>query len=153
MADDPVGARSRLAAGALIRDPEGRVLLVRPTYKPGWEIPGGLVEPGESPAAACTRELEEELGICRTPGALLVVDWAPRADVGDLVLFVFDGGTMTPEEATALTPDGVEISEARFHDAADVPALVPDRLARRLAVALAAAQDGRGVYAEHGIAP
>lgn len=34
-------ARKRVAADVLIRDASGRVLLVNPTYKPGWDLPGG----------------------------------------------------------------------------------------------------------------
>jgi hypothetical protein len=45
-------ARPRAASGALYFDGEGRVMLVKPTYKPLWEIPGGYVQPGESPKAA-----------------------------------------------------------------------------------------------------
>ena len=56
-------ATPRVAAGALFLDAEGRVLLVHPTYKDTWDIPGGYVERGESPAAACRREVLEELGI------------------------------------------------------------------------------------------
>jgi hypothetical protein len=37
-------ARKRIAAGALFRDEDGRVLLVDPTYKPTWDLPGGAVE-------------------------------------------------------------------------------------------------------------
>ena len=58
-------ATPRVAAGALFFDDQGRVLLVHPTYKDTWDIPGGYVERGESPAAACRRELKEELGIDR----------------------------------------------------------------------------------------
>jgi ADP-ribose pyrophosphatase YjhB (NUDIX family) len=53
----------RMGSGALIRDPEGRVLLVEPTYKATWEVPGGVVESDESPRGACARELREELGL------------------------------------------------------------------------------------------
>ena len=60
---------------AVLRDEAGRVLLTR--RPPGrhmaglWEFPGGKVEAGESPRAALTRELREELGIEVTPGRLL----------------------------------------------------------------------------------
>jgi len=48
-----------VAAGALFRDAGGRVLLVKPHYKAGWDIPGGMVEPGETPSEACAREVTE----------------------------------------------------------------------------------------------
>jgi 8-oxo-dGTP pyrophosphatase MutT (NUDIX family) len=70
-------ARKRMAAGALFRDEDGRVLLVNPTYKPTWDLPGGAVEKEESPHAACRREVAEELGLDRVPGRVLVVDWVP----------------------------------------------------------------------------
>ncbi|MGW2080623.1 NUDIX domain-containing protein [Streptomyces sp. NPDC001939] len=69
-------AHPRMAAGALFFDAEGRVLMVEPTYKDYWEIPGGYVETGESPLQAAVREVEEGLGItpplppaCRRLGA------------------------------------------------------------------------------------
>ena len=42
-----------LSAGALLFDDTGRFMIVDPTYKVGWEIPGGIVEAGESPRQAC----------------------------------------------------------------------------------------------------
>ena len=61
-------ARKRMAVGALFHDENGRVLLVDPTYKPTWDLPGGAVEKEESPYAACRREVAEELGLDRPPG-------------------------------------------------------------------------------------
>ena len=43
--------RRRLAAGALITDPDGSVLVAKPNYKDGWTLPGGTVEAGEAPGA------------------------------------------------------------------------------------------------------
>jgi 8-oxo-dGTP diphosphatase len=139
-------ATPRVAAGALIRDAAGRILLVKPTYKEGWDIPGGYVEPGESPAQACARELTEEIGIRRTPGPLLLVDWAPHPDEGDKLLFLFDGGTL--EHAGEAIPDQDEISEARFYELAELAGLMPERLSRRIMTALNGT-DG-DTYAENG---
>ncbi|GAB6898082.1 NUDIX domain-containing protein [Kineosporia succinea] len=146
----PPVARPVTGAGALITDGGTRLLLVKPTYKDGWEVPGGFVEPDESPAAACARELREEIGLDRPTGRLLVVDWAPAPPHGDKLLFVFDGGVLRPAEADALVVDGNEISEARFVELADLPGLVVDRLARRLEVAWRAQEAGLSLYAEHG---
>ncbi|TDC22670.1 NUDIX domain-containing protein, partial [Kribbella albertanoniae] len=66
--------RKRLAAAVLIRDAANRVLLLEPTYKLNWELPGGIVEADESPWAAASREVVEELGLELPLGRLLVVD-------------------------------------------------------------------------------
>ncbi|WP_433431373.1 NUDIX domain-containing protein [Nonomuraea sp. CA-141351] len=54
-------AQARAAAGALLFNDSGHVLLVRPTYKSYMDIPGGYVEPVETPYEACVREVREEL--------------------------------------------------------------------------------------------
>ena len=41
--------RTRIGAGIVIVDLSDRILLVQPVYKTTWEIPGGIVEAGESP--------------------------------------------------------------------------------------------------------
>jgi 8-oxo-dGTP pyrophosphatase MutT (NUDIX family) len=52
-----------LGVKALVLDQEGRVLLVKHTYQPGWHLPGGRVEKGESALAGAQRELREETGL------------------------------------------------------------------------------------------
>lgn len=58
--------RLRPAASAVVVDDSGRVLLLkRHRFVPdvvGWEVPGGVIDPGETGAMAAVRETEEETG-------------------------------------------------------------------------------------------
>jgi ADP-ribose pyrophosphatase YjhB (NUDIX family) len=133
----------RAAAAALIRDPDGRFLLVEPIYKPTWLLPGGIVEDNEDPRAGCARELSEELGLELTPGPLLVVDWMPRHGIwGDSLQFIFDGGVVTPEQAAGFRLQPSELRSAEFVTLERAAELTPPSLTRRLGVALAAAELG-----------
>jgi 8-oxo-dGTP pyrophosphatase MutT (NUDIX family) len=142
---DGAPATPRVAAGALFGDDRGRILLVHPTYKDSWEIPGGYVERGESPAAACRREVHEELGLDRPPLGLITVDWAPNDRDGDKLLFLFDCGALGPTGAIRLPPD--ELDGWEWVELQRLDGYVVDRLARRLRAALAPSPSG---YLEHG---
>jgi 8-oxo-dGTP diphosphatase len=143
-------ALARSASGVLFFDETGRVLLVRPTYKPGWDIPGGYLHPGETPSEAAAREVSEELGIKPPIGRLLVADWAPHPDEGDKILFVFDGGQLAPEYLAQIQLEAAEIAEYAFHDAELIGQLLIPRLARRLLVAITGRALARTVYLERG---
>lgn len=146
-----VVAQPRTAAGVLLFDDDGRVLLVDPTYKSGWEIPGGYVRPGETPSEGAARELKEELGLGCPIGRLLVVDWAPHPSEGDKLLFVFDGGVMAEADRERIAPDGVEIGAYAFHGEEQIDGVLVPRLARRLHAAFAARRDDMTLYLEHGV--
>ncbi|WP_435590572.1 NUDIX domain-containing protein [Nocardia sp. bgisy118] len=141
-------ARPRLAAGALFARGE-RILLVHKIYGNGWDLPGGLVEDGESPAAACRREVREELGIDRTPGRLLVHDWAPYPGEGDKILYVFDGGELGADEK-AIELQAEELDDWRWVGLDTLDDYVVPRLARRVRHAHIAKCAGRTRYLEHG---
>ncbi|MEV6596890.1 NUDIX hydrolase [Actinoplanes sp. NPDC051346] len=70
--------RKRMGAAVLLSDDRGRVLLVEPTYKDHWEIPGGAVEADESPYAAAMREVDERLSNLLTRRIMAAVQ--ARAD-------------------------------------------------------------------------
>jgi 8-oxo-dGTP diphosphatase len=144
-------ATPRVAAGALFLDPAGRVLLVRPIYKATWDIPGGYVEQGESPAAACRREVAEELGLDRQPRRLLAVDWAPHEGEGDKLLFLFDCGDLAGDEhSIELDPD--ELDAWRWVDVEELGNFLIPRLARRIR-ATVEDSGSSAAYLEHGEVP
>ncbi len=146
-------ATPRVAAGALFFDNAGRVLLVKPTYKNGWDIPGGYVEPGESPRAACIREVYEELGLMINAETLLVVDWAPAENEGDKMLFVFDAGILSDQNYSEIQFIDGELADSIFVTPADLEQYLSGRLHRRLRTAIEAKQRNATAYAEHGNIP
>jgi ADP-ribose pyrophosphatase YjhB (NUDIX family) len=146
-------ASPRVAAGALFVDDQGRILMLRPTYKPYWDIPGGYVEKGESPLAACVREVREELGLEVAVGPLLAVDWAPNSDEGDKMLFIFDGGSLRPDELAAIEFADGEIGEWSFATDSELDGMTIPRLARRLRQAASARKDMKTVYLQDGATP
>ena len=141
----------KVGAGAVFRDPSGRVLLVDCVYKSPWELPGGTVEEGESPRSACLRELAEELGWTGELGRLLVVDWLPDlGGRGDRVLFLFDGGVVDEGFAARAVLPHDELREARFVDVENLGDHLGPGMVRRVREALAHAAAGTTGYLEFG---
>lgn len=83
----------RLIAQGLIRNNANEILLCELTYKQEWDLPGGVVDPHESPAHALTREIREELQVEMVPASLVAVNWLPAwRGWDDAMLCVFDLG-------------------------------------------------------------
>lgn len=123
----PEPTAATVAAGVLLFDEQDRVLLVDPTYKPGWEFPGGVVEEGEAPAQAGIREVAEEIGLRldRLP-TLLLVDWEPPSPPGYGGLrFLFDGGLLRSEDAGRLLLPGSELRGWRFVTEQEAAGMLP----------------------------
>ncbi|MFB7470097.1 NUDIX domain-containing protein [Kitasatospora sp. NPDC056184] len=144
-------ARKRVAADVIVRDPAGRVLVVNPDYKPGWDLPGGMAEANEAPEAAARRELREELGLEIVTRALLVVEWVPpHGPWDDQLAFILDGGEITTDQANALRPHDAELTEAAMLAPAEARHLLRTRLLPRYDAALAALKDGQPRYLNDG---
>lgn len=141
--------RKRMGAGVLVQDVEGRVLVVEPTYKDTWEIPGGAVEADESPRATCAREVEEELGLSRPVGRLLCLEWqGPEQGSTESLMLVYDGGVLADPASIRLPPD--ELASFRFVHPDELDGLMVARLARRVRAALEARATGTVAELEDG---
>jgi 8-oxo-dGTP pyrophosphatase MutT (NUDIX family) len=106
-----------LGVRGLVRDGEARVLLIRHSYAPGWQLPGGGVERGETVEVALARELVEEAGIELTarPRLFGIYSNAERFAGDHVLLFVVESFRQRHWQPTR------EILEARFFDPHDVP--------------------------------
>ncbi|MFF4104417.1 NUDIX domain-containing protein [Streptomyces sp. NPDC001903] len=136
------------SAAAIVRDEQGRVLIVNPVYKERWNLPGGHIEEGELPAAAARREVREEIGLDVEIGDLLVTAWVTRAE-GSHVFYVFDGPELSPEQRQAITLQESEIGEIRFCMPEDIsPSMIPPFALAIWRKALAAREDERASYLE-----
>ncbi|EDY60643.1 MULTISPECIES: NUDIX domain-containing protein [Streptomyces] len=149
----PEPTAETVAAGVLLFDEQDRVLLVDPTYKAGWEFPGGVVERGEAPARAGMREVAEETGIrLDDVPRLLVVDWEPPAPPGYGGLrLLFDGGRLDSTRAQAVLLPGPELRGWCFASEEEAAELLPPVRYERLRWALRARERGAALYLEAGI--
>ncbi|MBK6886879.1 MAG: NUDIX hydrolase [Tetrasphaera sp.] len=92
----------RVIAQGRLRNEDDDILLCELTYKREWDLPGGVVDPHESPATCVEREIHEELGLDVRAGRLLAVNWLPPwRGWDDAVLFLFDLGRIS---SAALDP-------------------------------------------------
>lgn len=120
-----------LGVRVAVFDERGHVLLVRHRYMPGWYLPGGAVDPGESAPEAALRELSEEAGLAGRGDPLLVGLYRNLREGGrdHVALYRIDG---FERQAHALAPNR-EIAEARFFSPASLPEGTTPATLRRLA--------------------
>jgi ADP-ribose pyrophosphatase YjhB (NUDIX family) len=143
--------RKRAISQMLVRDHDGRVLLCRLTYKQDWDLPGGVVEVGESPQLAVSREVEEELALQIPAGRLLLTDWLPPwSGWDDALCLVFDGGSHDAAVLDEMVRQEREIRDAAFCTVEEVRARCADFTARRVEAALANLAGGAPAYTESG---
>ena len=144
--------RKRAISQLLVRDPDDRVLLCQLTYKQDWDLPGGVVEVGESPQRAAGREVEEELGLALPPGRLLITDWLPPwGGWDDALCLVFDGGCHDASMLDRVVRQPREIRSVEFCAAeAGRASAAPTSPRAGLAAAVAALDSTAPTYVESG---
>src|SRR6266566_5207563 len=94
--------------GAVIKDRDGRLLLIKRGHEPGaglWSLPGGRIEPGETDTQALVREMLEETGLTVEPRRL--IGRVQRPGLNDAVIDIRDyaatviGGMLRPGDDAA----------------------------------------------------
>jgi 8-oxo-dGTP diphosphatase len=151
MPDDAL-PRVPASAGALLHDGEGRILILKPTYKSGWTVPGGQMEAdGESPWDACRREVAEETGLVVGAGRLVCVDFLPlRAGRAGGLRFLFDCGVVPAADRARVVLQEEEIEAHRWVGPDEALGMLSGPVGRRVGQGLVAGptcylEDGRPV--------
>ncbi|WP_405614352.1 NUDIX domain-containing protein [Streptomyces sp. NBC_01511] len=140
--------RRRIGAVVLVRNTEGDVLLVQPTYRKGWQLPGGGAHQGEKVHMTASRELSEETGLTRSITHFVALDHVPaNEESGSPEGFniVCDGGTLTAAEAAnaAVPKDAAnELSALRWVPLGELGTHTKPYQERRIRQAVAASEHG-----------
>lgn len=102
----------------VLRRADGRILLVQQSYRPGWFLPGGLLQHGESLEAAGRRELREEI---RLDAADLVVSRTATPVAHHRWVTWYGFVEVDDERADAITPNGAEVVAVRWCSVDELP--------------------------------
>jgi ADP-ribose pyrophosphatase YjhB (NUDIX family) len=107
-----------VGATCLIERADGRVLLIRQSYRNHWGLPGGLLQRREHPAAAARREIREEVGLDITlvSEPAVVIDAVPRR-----IDIVYRARPTRDSDADTARPTSVEIVEAGWFSPTELP--------------------------------
>jgi len=116
--------KKMIGVKVVVKSSDGKVLVVKPTYKPTWQLPGGVVEAGESPKAAAKRELQEETGILCDKAELKLVDLVFRADQ-DVLLLLYEL-TPTQDSEQKIAVQDAELETYEWIAPQDVPSRLPE---------------------------
>jgi 8-oxo-dGTP pyrophosphatase MutT (NUDIX family)/GNAT superfamily N-acetyltransferase len=129
--------RKRVITQGILRNERGEFLLCELTYKPEWDLPGGVVEPGESPATGLVREIREELGLDLEPTGLAAINWLPPwSGWDDACTMVFELGRLPASATDRMRLEPTEIRDVHWCDLAQVAergTIATNRLLRFLA--------------------
>lgn len=139
--------RKRNAVGLLIFK-EDKILVVKPTYKSTYLVPGGIVETLESLADAANRECSEEIGVKPELLRLLVVDYkSGNQNIGDAIHFLFSSKLQSND---LIKIDNKEIESFLWVSPEDAYQMLEPQLAKRVAAGLEAIKRNHTVYCENG---
>ncbi|WP_280481092.1 NUDIX hydrolase [Nocardia cyriacigeorgica] len=145
--------RKLISADVLLFDQYGRILLVDPNYKPGWDLPGGNVMANEPPDVAALREVREELGLDLSADQLnlLCVDWvSPHGKWDDWLKFIFGGPQLTDAQIASLHLTDDELAAFEFCSTDYGQQRLSAALWSRVGAALHARRTGKAVYLHDG---
>ncbi len=139
-----------MGSGALFFNKKNELLIVKPSYKDHWSIPGGVIDANESPREACVREIKEEIGLSISEPRFLSVAYYRNAgtEKGEGLQFMFYGGILDDDMVAHIILQKEELSAYKFVSIDDALQLLGKGLAVRLPFCINAINQEKPVYLE-----
>ena len=142
-------SRKTVGSGAVFLDEKQRILIVKPNYKEGWNLPGGRVENDESPTEACAKEVFEEIGLKKSIQQLACVQYMKKAAMNhDHIRLAFFGGILSESEIRSIKLQQEELTEFKFAALSEMKGYVDQHLLSLIESAIAAQRENKVIYIE-----
>lgn len=138
-----------VGAGALIFDPDGRMLLIKNRLRNSWEYPAGGAEGNESPYRTCHREVCEEVGLELDHYRLVGIDFWRKLTPNGNIMFTF-ATEVTLDQASGVKTQAFEVSAYRWVSRTDALNLITPDLKSRLVELFIAYDNDKPVYLHAG---
>lgn len=137
--------KKRLSAGVLFLNSKKEILLVKPVYREGWLLPGGVIDEDESPRQCAEREVKEELGLSIMFNSLLIVDYLHKVSTTqtESIHFLFKGHVLLDEQVSKLKVTDSELKDLAFFNLESVESNIVSTSKNRLAYALHHSEMGK----------
>ena len=141
--------KKRMGVGVLFLNEKNEILIIKPSYKDHWSVPGGVVDKNESPRRACIREVKEELGLDIGSLEFLCVDYVSTIpEKSENLQFIFFGGKLGSSQIAAIKLPPDEIAEHKFVSIDEALPLLSEKLSKRVSQCLTTPKRKTGLYLE-----
>jgi 8-oxo-dGTP diphosphatase len=127
--------KKRVAVGVLLFNDKHEILILKPSYKEDWTIPGGVVNEYESPIEAALRETKEEIDLDIKLEQCLIIDYVKypiENEQSESLQIIFLGKQMSAEQFATMKIDNNEIIEAKFVVLSEAYRLLGTKLSKRV---------------------
>jgi 8-oxo-dGTP diphosphatase len=141
--------RKNAGSSVLIFNSKNELLLVKPSYKEGWLLPGGAINEKESPTEACFREVYEELRLKLKDIKFISVDYI-RYEDEEGFRFVFYAGVLSEEEILQIKLPETELTDFKFVRIEELHKYLNIKLKNRIPKSVEAVRKNISIYLENG---
>ena len=141
--------KKHVGTAVLFFNKKGELLIVKPTYRDEWLVPGGATDDNEPPLHCAIRETKEEIGLELTQLHLAGIYYGHKKGAfADSLKFIFYGGTLTEREVAQIQLQKEELSEYRFALLPEIRSMLSQSLQKSLPACLEAIKNKTVAYIE-----